>query len=173
MKNNSKNEIAPIDMGGEKDTDRIERNNWNYLHNLDERLESVERTLNKLSHFVASLEDAISHITRIPNLPLELEYDHRTNTLWTETRRKLEFTKNEATLMSILFTKSTGKPKKKIFQCSEEAKKFEKSGDGMETADKVFDAAARVQKKLDSFLSTNDVLVVTKKSFYFSKIAFK
>ena len=173
MKDKSKNELAPIDMGGEKDIDRIERNNWNYFHGLDERLVSIERTLNKLSHHVASLEDAIAHITRIPDLPLELEYDHRTNTLWTETRRKLEFTKNEATLMSILFTKSTGKPKKKIFQCSEEAKKFEKSGDGMETADKVFDAATRIQKKLDGFLSTNDVLVVTKKSFYFSKISFK
>lgn len=173
MKDKSKNELTPIDMGSEKDIERIEINNWNYFHGLDERLVSIERTLNKLSHHVASLEDAIAHITRIPDLPLELEYDHRTNTLWTETRRKIEFTKNEATLMSILFTKSTGKPKKKIFQCSEEAKKFEKSGDGMETAAKVFDAAARVQKKLDSFLSTNDVLVVTKKSFYFSKIAFK
>lgn len=172
MKNKS-NDNPLIDMGAEDEMSRIERNYWNHQHNIDERLESVERTLNKLSHFVASLEDAISHLTRIPNLPLELEYDHRTNTLWTETRRKLEFTKNEATLMSILFTKSTGKPKKKIFQCSEEAKKFKESGDGMETADKVFDAAARVQKKLDGFLSTNDVLVVTKKSFYFSKIAFK
>jgi len=141
--------------------------------NLDERLERIERTLNKLSYNVTSLEDALSHITRIPNLPLELEYDHRTNTLWTETRRKLEFTKNEAIMMSQLFMRSTGKPKKKIFQCSEEAKKFKKAGDGMETLDKVYDTAARIQKKLDNFLSTDNVLVVTKKSFYFSKIAFK
>ena len=82
--------------------------------NFDERLENIERTLNKLSYNISSLEDALSHITRIPDLPLELEYDHRTNTLWTETRRKLEFTKNEAILMSLLFKKSNGKPKKKI-----------------------------------------------------------
>lgn len=173
MKDKSKSDNPFIDMEGENEVSRIERNTFNYFHRLDERMESMERTLNKLSHHVASLEDAISHITRIPDLPLELEYDHRTNTLWTETRRKLEFTKNEATLMSLLFTKSTGKPKKKIFQCSEEAKKLEKSGDGMETADKVYDTAARAQRKLDAFLSTNDVLIVTKKSFYFSKIAFK
>jgi len=141
--------------------------------NLDERLENIERTLNKLSYNVASLEDALSHITRIPNLPLELEYDHRTNTLWTETRRKLEFTKNEAIIMSLLFMKSTGRPKKNIFQCSDEAKKFKKAGDGMETIDKVYNTVARIQKKLDDFLSTDDVLIVTKKSFYFSKIAFK
>lgn len=141
--------------------------------NFDERLENIERTLNKLSYNISSLEDALSHITRIPDLPLELEYDHRTNTLWTETRRKLEFTKNEATLVSLLFKKSNGKPKKRIFQCSEEAEKLQKTGDGMETADKVYDTASRVQKKLDGFLSTNDVLIVTKKSFYFSKIAFK
>lgn len=141
--------------------------------NLDQRLENIERTLSRLSYSVSSLEDALAHITRIPNLPLELEYDHRTNTLWTETRRKLEFTKNEAIIMSLLFMKSTGKPKKKIFQCSEEAKRFKEAGDGMETSDKVYDTAIRIQKKLDDFLSTIDVLVVTKKSFYFSKIAFK
>ena len=67
--------------------------------------------------------------------------------------------------------RNSGKPKKSIFQCSEVAEKLKNSGDGMETADKVFDAASRVKKKLDEFLNTEDVLVVTKKSFYFSKIA--
>lgn len=162
--------ISPIPMDGD-DLSRIERNTWNIQHGLDERLESIERTLNKLSHHVASLEDAVSHVAHIPSLPLELIYDHRTNTLWAETRRKLPFNKNEAILMSLLFMKTSGKPKKSIFQCSEVAEKLKNSGDGMETADKVFDAASRVKKKLDEFLNTEEVLVVTKKSFYFSKIA--
>lgn len=171
MNKKSENSDTPIPISiGEDDLARVERNFQLGLHNIDSRLESVERTLNQLSHYVASLEDALSHITHIPNLPLELEYDHRTNTLWAETRRKLEFTKNEAEIMSLLFKKSTGKPKKSIFQCSEESERFKKSGDGMETAEKVYDAAARVQKKLDAFLGMQDVLIVTKKSFYFSKI---
>ena len=77
--------------------------------NFDERLEAIERTLNKLAYNVASFEDALTHIAHIPNSPLELEYDHRTNTLWAETRRKLEFNKNEAVILSMMFTKNTGK----------------------------------------------------------------
>ncbi|OGL22452.1 hypothetical protein A2707_03960 [Candidatus Saccharibacteria bacterium RIFCSPHIGHO2_01_FULL_45_15] len=140
-------------------------------NNIDERLESIERSINKLAYTISSLEDALSHITRIPNLPLELEYDHATNTLWAETRRKLEFKKNEATLISLMFSKSTGKPKKKIFQCSEEAVKLKKAGEGIDTAQNVFDTAKRVQKKLDEFLNTHEAIIVTNKSFYFSKIA--
>lgn len=139
--------------------------------NLDERLENIERALNKLSHNVASLEDALAHITRIPNYPLELKYDHKTNTLWAETRRKLEFNKNEAVILSMMFVKKTGKPRGTIFQCSEVASKLKNSGEGIESSDRVFETAKRVQKKLDDFLNTKDALVVTKKSFYFSKIA--
>lgn len=139
--------------------------------NLDERLENIERTLSRLSYNVASLEDALTHIARIPNSPLELEYDHRTNTLWAETRRKLEFNKNEAIILSMMFTKTAGKPKKTIFQCSEVAKKLKDSGEGIDSPDRVFETAKRVQKKLDEFLNTKESLVVTKKSFYFSKIA--
>jgi len=139
--------------------------------NLDERIENIERALYKLSYNVASLEDALAHITRIPNYPLELEYDHRTNTLWAETRRKLEFSKNEAVILSMMFVIKTGKPKKTIFQCSEVASKLKDSGEGIDSPDRVFETAKRVQKKLDEFLNTKDALVVTKKSFYFSKIA--
>lgn len=171
MKKKSKSEITPIDMGNQDETARVERNVFQYFYQLDQRMESVERTLNKLSHHVASLEDALSHVTQIPNLPLELIYDHSKNTLWAETRRKLEFKKNEAALISLMFVKSTGKPKKRIFQCSEEAKNLRKSGEGIESAQNVFDTAKRVQKKLDEFLHTHKAMVVTKKSFYFSKIA--
>lgn len=138
---------------------------------IDERLESIERAVNKLAHNISSLEDALSHITRIPNLPLELEYDHRTNTLWAETRRKLEFNKNEAVIISLMFSKTTGKPKTTIFQCSEVAARLKKSGDGLDNPKNVFETATRVQKKLDKFLNTHEAIIVTSKTFHFSKIA--
>ena len=139
--------------------------------NFDERLEAIERALHKLSYNVASFEDALTHIAHIPNSPLELEYDHRTNTLWAETRRRLEFNKNEAALLSMMFIKKTGMPKKTIFQCTEVANKLKNSGEGIDSIDQVFQTAKRVQKKLDEFLNTKEALVVTKKTFYFSKIA--
>jgi hypothetical protein len=139
--------------------------------NLDERLEAIERALHKLSYNVASFEDALTHIAHIPNSPLELEYDHRTNTLWTETRRKKEFTKNEAVLLSMMFVKKTGKPKKTIYQCSEVADKFKNTGEGMDSSARVFETAKRIQDKLDKFLNTKEALVVTTKIFYFSRIA--
>ncbi len=135
-------------------------------------LHSMERAIHKLSLRIASLEDALSHLTRIPNLPLELHYDHRTNTLWAETRRKLEFTKNEAALMSVMFT-ATGKPKKKVFQCSEVAQQLRDRGEGIDNAKQVFVTANRVKKKVDEFLNTEDVIVVSVKSFHFSLIALK
>ena len=171
MNKNSKSDNPPIDMGGEDEISRIERNYLNYFRYLDERMESIERTLNKLSHHVASLEDALKYVARIPNSPLELEYDHKTNTLWAETRRKLEFNKNEAAVISLMFNKKTGKPKKSSFQCSEIAIKLKNSGEGIDNAKQVFETMKRIQKKLDDFLNTKEVIVVTTKSFYFSKIA--
>lgn len=169
-KNESSEPALPISMGHDE-LARIEHNFDHGIHTLDSRLETVERKLHQLTVYITSLEDALSHVTHIPNLPLELIYDHRTNTLWAETRRKLAFTKNEAALMSLLFTKSTGKPKKSIFQCSELAEKLKDSGEGIETAEKVHDTALRIKNKLDEFLNTKDVMVVGTKSFYFSRIA--
>lgn len=152
---------------------RIERNNFLQQRNLDERLEAIERSLNKLSYHVAGLEDAISHIARIPNYPLELEYDHKTNTLWAESRRKLEFNKHEAVIMAMMFTLRTGKPKSKTFYCGEVAATMKAERQGLGTAKLVAQTAKRVQKKLDDFLNTKEAMVVSSKSFYFSKLALK
>jgi len=70
-----------------------------------------------------------------------------------------------------MFIKKTGMPKKTIFQCTEVANKLKNSGEGIDSIDQVFQTAKRVQKKLDEFLNTKEALVVTKKTFYFSKIA--
>ncbi len=173
MKDKSKSDNPLIDMGDADESSRIERNAYNYFRQLDERIESMERTLNKLSHHVASFEDALTHLARIPNYPLELEYDHRTNTLWAETRRKLEFNKNEAVLLSLMFSKTTGKPKKTIFECGIIANKLKNTGDGLDNPKRVFETAKRIQKKLDDFLNTNEAIVVTTRSFYFSKNTLK
>ncbi len=171
MNKKSKSENDLIDLQSEDEITRIERNTYNYFHHLDERMEAIERTLNKLSYHVASFEDALKHVARIPDSPLELEYDHKTNTLWAEARRKLEFNKNEAVILSLMFSKTTGKPKKSTFQCSEVASRLKDSGEGIDSAKQVFETMKRVQKKLDNFLNTNEVIVVTIKSFYFSRIA--
>lgn len=171
MKNRLKSDNPLINMDSENEISRIERNTYHYFRQLDERIESMERTLNKLSHHVASFEDALTHIARIPNHPLELEYEHKTNTLWAETRRKLEFTKNEAAVISLMFSKTTGRPKRITFQCSEVATKLKNSGEGINSAKQVFETMKRVQKKLDDFLNTDEVIVVDTKSFYFSRIA--
>lgn len=173
MKDNLKSENPPIDMNGEDGSGRIERNIYHYFRQLDERMETMERTLTKLSHHIASFEDTLTHIGRIPNYPLELEYDHKTNTLWAESRRKLEFNKNEALLLSLMFNKTNGKPKRKIFECGIIASRLKDSGDGLDNPKRVFETVKRIQKKLDDFLNTNEAIVVTTRSFYFSKITLK
>ncbi len=56
MKDKSKNDNPLIDGEDINESSRIERNTYNYFRQLDERIESMERTLNKLSHYVASFE---------------------------------------------------------------------------------------------------------------------
>jgi hypothetical protein len=127
---------------------------------LEERLEANTEKLRKL-------ENAISYLAYIPGNWLKLRYDSLTKYLWLTDKLFIPFDKNEAELLSIMFSKSSGKPRKKKFYCSEVAEKLNKNGGGNYTSKSVQQTANRIKRKLQDKYRLGSIIIVSTKEFYF------
>lgn len=171
MDENRQTEINPLKETAEDQLHREMNNNFHVLFQIEKRLEDISNKLESNIANVDLLEEAVATFADIPTRPIKFMYSHRENKLWIGRRLSIKFDGRESEILSLMFYKNTGKPKNVKFQCSEVAEKLTNSIDEKTvTAKAVHMAVKRIESKLNNRLSAKNLLVVTTKEFYFSKI---
>ena len=138
----------------------------NLLHQIDHRIEKLFTITDSNNIKLEMLEDAISHITYLPYLPANPRFDHKSKELVLQKGLKIQFKGNEADLLSIMFAKTTGKAKKKIFYCAEVAAEFKKSRNDIQPAKAIHQTITRIQKRLRSEYRLENLITINTKEFY-------
>jgi hypothetical protein len=146
------------------------RNNYQVLFRIEQRLEEISNALESNTANIEILEEAISTLTNIPTRSIEMRYNHKEHKLWINERFFIPFDGKQADVFGLMFNKSNGKPKMTTFQCSSVADTlFDHATGEKPTLKAISQTALRIQTKLNSRLSTKNVLTVTSKEFYFSR----
>lgn len=143
----------------------------NMLHAIDHRLQEISDLTDSNNIKLELLEEAVAYSTYLPYLPGNPRYDHKTNQLILHRRLRVQFKGNEAELLSHIFTKSSGKPKKQRFYCSEVADDLniirKKYGDKTITAKSVHQTITRIRDGLELEHRAGGILQITTKEFKF------
>lgn len=134
---------------------------YDKLVDLDIRTTLIESNLR-------SLQQDVSHFTYVRSELFKLRYDHKTNELYITEFFKIPFTGNEAVLLSYLFKKSNGLPKKSTkFYPAELAGSFENVTDGLKTTKSINGAIDRIDKTIKYRTMGLEVFKISSKVFYF------
>lgn len=171
MDENRQTEKNPLEEIIKNILHREMNNNFHILFQINEKLADISNKLEINTVNIELLEEAVATFADIPTRPIKFMYNHRENKLWIGRRLSIKFDGRESEILSLMFYKNTGKPKNVKFQCSEVAEKLTNSIDEKTvTAKAVHMAVKRIESKLNNRLSAKNLLVVTTKEFYFSKI---
>lgn len=146
----------------------------NLLHQLDHHIGELTALADSNNIKLELLEEAVSRSTYLPYLPANLRYSHKTNILLLHKRLRIPFKGNEAELLSHIFAKSSGKPRRKKYYCSEVADDLsvirKKNRDEGITAKSVHQTITRIRDRLELEHRAGGILKITSKEFYFTII---
>lgn len=163
-------EDNPIDISPQKDIDRILHNIENSMIQLTLRMEDLSHQLEVNTVNIEILEESLSAFVPITGRPKFLRFDHNSGDLYITRKRKIRFDNNQAELLALMFSKTSGKPKYKKFQISEEAKKLSDEWTGeYRSAKAVHSCLIRIQEKLELKFRLGDLLTITTKEFHLNK----
>lgn len=130
------------------------------------QVDDVRKELAKQARSLHLIEEALARTTHIRGRIVRLRYYHDSYEIYISNSLIVGFKPDsqEALLLSIMFKKD-GAPKKTKWQCVEVADRFKKKGYSLNTKDKVYKAALRIQDRILKATNVEGVLSISKNEF--------
>jgi hypothetical protein len=138
------------------------------LHMTYMKLLELELKFDLLDAKVENLQQDVSKNTFVRSQLIKLRFDHKTNELYVTEFFKIPFEGNEAALLSFMFKKSSGLPKKTTkFYPAELVGTFKHEAKGFKTAKAVQGTIARIDTTIKQHTMGLEVFKITSKVFHF------
>jgi hypothetical protein len=117
---------------------------------------------------IKQLEDALSQITFLRSGFFKLRYNHERRKLTISPNFDIDFKEGsqEALLLSQMFHKKSGKPKKLTWQCSEMTATLRKKGYDLKTDNSVYKALLRINERIKKETRIEGLIDVSRKQFF-------
>lgn len=136
------------------------------LSDFKKRLDGIDESIKNNHETLRKLNEAVSRLTYVRGRFIFLTYNHDTQELCFTDQLCMRFDGNEAELLSYMFVKSTGKPKKKRFTCGDVADHFKEQRKDLSTPRRVYEAIRRIKSKIEQRHKLGGLFIVTSKEFY-------
>ncbi len=132
---------------------------------LEQDINDIKNAINSITSNVRRIERALARDTYIPAVWHSIRYSRKDKQLIFDKRFRMQFDKNEAALLEIMFNAKSGVPKKQKFYCAEVAEHFHKLGNSPQTAKAVHQTITRIDSKVRQQTHL-EAFHITTKEFY-------